>query len=131
MGAPAFSWFAGEIHPEVVVGMVLLAGMNGGAGRILLGVLFFLQAGPGIALAARHGPAFAGRAQQCVANFRGGIARIAFAHTPDLTAGVRIACEGRRPRWCITGSVNGATWTWRSKEQTMCIDNEPTKVRFL
>src|SRR5262245_27896216 len=35
------------------------------------------------------------------------IAGIAFVRTPDFAAGVGIACESGRPRWCITGSVNG------------------------
>src|SRR6476660_6288101 len=60
-----------------------------------------------------------------------GIARIAFVRTPDLAAGVGIACEGRRARWCETGSVNGTAWAWRSKKQTVSVDNEPADIRFL
>jgi hypothetical protein len=59
------------------------------------------------------------------------IAWIAFVRTPDLAAGVGIPSEGRWPRWCITGGVNGAAWPRRSKQQTVCVDNEPAKIRFL
>src|SRR6266481_78852 len=58
------------------------------------------------------------------------VAGIAFARTPDLAAGVGIACEGRWPRWCITGSVNGAAWARRSKKQTVRVDNEPAEIRL-
>ena len=50
------------------------------------------------------------------------IARIAFVRTPDLAAGMGIACESSRPRWRITGSVNGAAWARRSKEQPVGVD---------
>ena len=59
------------------------------------------------------------------------IARIAFVRTPDLAARSGITCEGRWPCWCITGSVNGAAWARRSKEQPVSVDNEPAKIRFL
>ena len=59
------------------------------------------------------------------------IAGIAFVRTPDLAAGVRIPSEGRWPRWCITGSVNGAARARHSKEQPVSVDNEPAEIRFL
>src|SRR5262245_52983922 len=37
------------------------------------------------------------------------IAWITFLCAPDLATGFGIAGESRRPRWCIAGSVNGAT----------------------
>src|SRR6478672_9317311 len=44
------------------------------------------------------------------------IARISFVRTPDLAACGGIACEGRWPCRCITGSVNGAARARRSKK---------------
>ena len=56
---------------------------------------------------------------------------VAFARAPDLAAGVGIACESCWPRRRIAGGINGAGWPRHSKEQTVCVHNEPTKVRFL
>src|SRR5215208_265503 len=48
--------------------------------------------------------------------------RISFVRTPDLTGRSGITCEGGGPGWCITGSVNGAVWGRRSKEQSVSVD---------
>ena len=61
----------------------------------------------------------------------GWIAGIAFVRTPDLAADLGIACESSRPRWRITGSVNGAARARRSKEQPVRVENEPAEIRFL
>ncbi|KAG0506089.1 MAG: hypothetical protein Udaeo_05370 [Candidatus Udaeobacter sp.] len=59
------------------------------------------------------------------------IAGIAFVRTPDLAARSGITCEGSWPCWCITGSVNGAARTRRSKQQPVSVDNEPAEIRLL
>src|SRR5215470_4382194 len=58
-------------------------------------------------------------------------ARIPFVCTPNLAAEIGIARKNRRPRWCITRSVNGAIRPRRSGEQTVCVDNEPSEIRVL
>src|SRR5262245_26202668 len=59
------------------------------------------------------------------------ITRVAFVRAPNLPAGSGIACERGRPRWRITGSVNGTARMRRSKEQSMCVENEPAEIRLL
>src|ERR1043166_5828589 len=59
------------------------------------------------------------------------IARIPCVGTPDLAAGVWIACEARRPCWCITGGVNRAARAGCSQQYPVRADDKPAKIRFL
>ena len=60
-----------------------------------------------------------------------GISRVPFVSTPDLAARVGFSGEGCRSCPRITRRVNRAARDRFSREQTMSVDNEPAKIRFL
>src|SRR6266481_1140428 len=60
-----------------------------------------------------------------------GISRVPFVSIPDLATRIGVPGERRRSFRCITGRVNRAARQRFSREQTMCVDNEPADVGFL
>src|SRR5439155_2411382 len=61
----------------------------------------------------------------------GRIAWITFVRAPDLPARITIARKSRWPRWRITRRINRAAGLRFSKQQAVCLQNEPANICFL